>query len=131
MSFTDWPPMGRGRGGPGGGRTGQGGGERGAVPKRSLQERLVTVGHIGRLAVQVWRTSRFLTITTIVLRLLRAVQPVVALYAGKLIIDEIVHQLGQPPPGPGLSDWIDSGRLTPLSQYLAFEFAVVVGNDLL
>src|SRR6185436_21164879 len=72
-----------------------------------------------------------LTIATIILRLIRAVQPVVALYVGKLIIDEVVRQLGQPPPGPELSDWVASGRLTSLGQYLAIELALVVGNDLL
>src|ERR1043166_8562383 len=99
--------------------------------KRTWRERMATVGHLARLAVQVWHTSPGLTVVTIVLRLLRAVQPVVALYAGKLIIDEVVRQLGQPPPGPTLSDWWSSGRLNHLGQYLAFEFVVVVANDLL
>src|SRR6476469_1602859 len=99
--------------------------------KRTLRERMATIGHLGRLAAQVWRTSPALTIITIALRLVRAVHPVVALYVGKLIIDEVVRQIGQAPPGPALSDWFASGRLTHLGQYLALEFAVVVGNDLL
>jgi ATP-binding cassette subfamily B protein len=107
-------------------------GERGGPgERRSFRERMVTWGHIARLTAQVWRTSRFLTITTVVLRLLRAVQPVVALYVGKLIIDEVVLQISAPPPGAELSDWLASGRLTALGQYLALEFALVVGNDLL
>jgi ATP-binding cassette subfamily B protein len=99
--------------------------------KRTLRERMATIGHLGRLAAQVWRTSPPLTLITIALRLVRAIQPVVALFVGKLIIDEVVRQIGQPPPGPTLSDWFASGRLTHLAQYLALEFAVVVGNDLL
>src|SRR6478752_3415735 len=98
--------------------------------KRTLRERMATIGHLGRLAAQVWRTSPALTIITIALRLVRAIQPVVALFVGKLIIDEVVRQIGQAPPGPALSDWFASGRLTHLGQYLALEFAVVVGNDL-
>jgi hypothetical protein len=38
----------------------------------------------------------------------------VALFVGKLIIDEVVRQIGQAPPGPALSDWFASGRLTTL-----------------
>src|SRR6188474_2383236 len=123
MSFNDGPMWGRG---------GRRPGPPGATPeKQSLRDRLVTLGHIGRLTRQVWRTSPPLTVATIVLRLIRAVQPVVALYVGKLIIDEVVRQLGQPLPGPELSDWVASGRLTGLGQYLALELALVVGNDLL
>src|SRR4051812_42899676 len=96
--------------------------------KRTLRERMATIGHLARLAAQVWRTSPPLTIITIALRLVRALQPVVALFVGKLIIDEVVRQIGQPPPGPTLSDWFASGRLTHLAQYLALEFAVVVGT---
>src|ERR1700754_3112874 len=109
MAFSDWA-AGRGMGG--------GSRQRGAPEgKRSLRDRLVTLAHIGRLTGQVWRTSPPLTVITIVLRLLRALQPVVALYAGKLIIDEVVHQLGSPPPGPELGDWFASGRLQNLGQY--------------
>ncbi len=124
MAFADLGGM--------GGRGGMGRGQRGAPDgKRSLRDRLVTLGHIGRLTAQVWRTSPTLTVVTVVLRLLRALQPVVALYAGKLIIDEVVHQLGSPPPGPELGDWFGSGRLDNLMRFLAFEFALVVGNDVL
>src|SRR5688572_15722688 len=122
MSFQDWPRF-RGMGG----RPG----ERDASMRRSFRDRMVTLGHIGRLTAQVWRTSPLLTVTTMVLRLLRALQPVTALYVGKLIIDEVVIQIGAPPPGPDLADWLESGRLTALGQYLALEFALVVGNDLL
>src|SRR4051812_28603889 len=127
MSFNDGPrfgPPGRGGMGP----RGAGGS---AQPARSLRERLVTGWHICRLTSQVWRTSPVLTIITVVLRLLRALQPVAALYAGKLIIDEVVRQLGAPPPGPELSDWMASDRLTHLAQYLGFELALVVANDIL
>jgi ATP-binding cassette subfamily B protein len=120
MSFLNDQPGRRFRGSP-----------RAEAGARSLRERLETLGHIVRLARQVWRTSRLLTVLSIGFRLLRAVQPVLALYAGKLIIDEVVKQIGQPPPGPALADWLASGRLTLLGEYLGFEFALVIANDIL
>jgi len=114
---------------------GQARGRRPQSPKSDaptpLSERLATLKHLGRLSAQIWRTSRSLTIASIVLRLLRAVQPVMVLYVGKLIIDQVVLQSGQPAPGPEFSDWLASGRLTTLIELLAIEFALVVGSDAL
>ena len=42
----------------------------------------------------VWRTSPSLTVWTLVVRLLRALLPVITLYVGKLIIDEVVLVAG-------------------------------------
>ena len=77
-----------------------------------LGQRLATLRHLKRLFQQIWRTSPPLTAAAIGLRLLRAVQPLLLLYVGKLIIDEVVLQTGLPAPGPGFSDWLASGRLT-------------------
>jgi len=95
-----------------------------------LRERLATLRHLKRLVAQVWRTSPRLMLASIVLRLLRAVQPLLVLYVGKLIIDEIVLQSGQPAPAGGFEGWMASGRLTPLTELLALEFALVVAADL-
>ncbi|MDQ2704837.1 MAG: ABC transporter ATP-binding protein/permease [Pseudomonadota bacterium] len=99
--------------------------------KPPLGEQLATLRHLKRFFAQVWRTSAPLTIASIVLRLLRAVQPLLLLYVGKLIVDEVVRQSGMPAPGPGLSDWIASGRLVTVAELLALEFALVVIADLL
>jgi ATP-binding cassette subfamily B protein len=99
--------------------------------RRTWRERLQNLGHVRRLAIQVWRTSPGLAAAGMACRLLRAVQPVIALYVAKLIIDEVVLQIGQPAPGPDLADWWASGRLVRLGQYLALEFALVIANDLL
>ncbi len=79
----------------------------------------------------VWRTSRLLTASSLALRLIRALMPIVTLYIGKLIIDEVVA-LVQRPDNPGtLGDWLASGLLTPLILLLAAEFALAVFADIL
>jgi ATP-binding cassette subfamily B protein len=119
-----------------------GGGRGGRLPPRvnddgtpigptTFAERMATLRHLGRLIAQIWRTSRFLTIASIGLRVLRAVQPVIALYIAKLIIDEVVRQASLPSPGPELGDWLESGRLNAVIGYLGLEFALVVVTDLI
>jgi ATP-binding cassette subfamily B protein len=98
---------------------------------RSLSDRLATLKHLSRLFAQIWRTSPPLTIASIVLRLVRAVQPVLMLYIGKLIIDQVVLQTSQPAPGPEFGDWLASGRLTPLAELLGIEFVLVIASDAL
>jgi len=39
----------------------------------------------------VWQTSRFLTVSTALIRLVRSAIPVSILYVGKLIIDQVIH----------------------------------------
>lgn len=99
--------------------------------KPPLAEQLMTLRHLRRFFAQVWRTSPPLMLASIVLRLLSAVQPLLLLYVGKLIIDEVVLQTGQPAPGLAFSDWIASGRLVPIAELLALEFAIIVAADLL
>jgi len=96
-----------------------------------LGEQLATLKHLKRFFAQVWRTSAPLMIASIGLRLLAAVQPLLLLYVGKLIIDEVVLQTRQPAPGPAFSDWVASGRLLPVAELLALEFVLVVAYDLL
>ncbi|MCC6983887.1 MAG: hypothetical protein IT535_11500, partial [Bauldia sp.] len=125
MSFRDG-------GGRGGGRLPPRVGDNGTpLGPSTFAERMATLRHLGRLVAQIWRTSRFLTIASIGLRVLRAVQPVIALYIAKLIIDEVVLQTSLPAPGPDLGDWFEAGRLNRVIGYLALEFAVVVVTDLI
>ncbi len=63
----------------------------------------------------VWDTSPGLTVATLTLRLVAAVIPVLQLWVGKLIIDQIVH------PRPERSVWV----------FLAMEIGLVVLGDLL
>jgi hypothetical protein len=63
----------------------------------------------------VWRTSPQLTAASLLLRLMRALLPVVALYIGKLIIDDVVLlvQAGGQRRGGILARPADSGRQRP------------------
>ena len=96
-----------------------------------LGEQLATLRHLKRFFAQIWRTSRSLTVASILLRLASAMQPLLMLYIAKLIIDEVVLQSRQPAPGPAFSDWLASGRLIPVAELLALEFALVVISDVL
>jgi ATP-binding cassette subfamily B protein len=92
-------------------------------------ERLKTFKHLGRLFAQMWRTSPWLISLSIGLRLVVAVQPPLVLLFTKLIIDEVVRQTGLGMPGPELSDWLASGRLTNLIWLLAAELVLVLARD--
>lgn len=80
---------------------------------------------------QIWRTSHWLTLASIFLRLVRAVQPVLALYVGKLIIDEVVRLAATHTVGSSMTDWWASGRLRVILPLLAIEFALVFALDLM
>ncbi|SEG79324.1 hypothetical protein [Bosea lathyri] len=75
----------------------------------ALRQRFRTWAHLPRLLRSLWNASPALAALIVVLRLLRAVQPPLVLFIGKLIIDEIVLQTATPAPGPEISDWLDSG----------------------
>ncbi|MCB0297151.1 MAG: ABC transporter ATP-binding protein, partial [Calditrichaeota bacterium] len=57
----------------------------------SFKERMNALGNLPKLFRLIWETSRWMTISTLLLRLLQAAVPLVTLYLGKLIIDEIVR----------------------------------------
>jgi ATP-binding cassette subfamily B protein len=80
----------------------------------------------------VWRTSPPLTAASLLLRLLRALLPIVTLYIGKLIIDDVVLLVQAPPDRPEtLRQWLDSGLLNRLGLLLFAEFALAVLADIL
>lgn len=60
----------------------------------SLRERMAALRNLPPFLRQVWRTSPALTLTSLGLRLIRALMPLAMLYVGKLIIDEAVHLAG-------------------------------------
>ncbi|WP_084645495.1 ABC transporter ATP-binding protein [Devosia insulae] len=116
-----------------GGRVGGGRGANGPDIPDALPfdkgERLKTFRHLGRLFAQMWRTSPWLMGLSIALRLVVAIQPPLVLLLTKLIIDEVVHQTSLGVPGPELSDWLESGRLSFLMALLAGEFVLVFARD--
>src|SRR5882757_3031099 len=98
---------------------------------RSFKERLGALKNLRPFLTIVWRTSRSLTVASLLLRLARALLPVITLYVGKLIIDDVV-MLGQMPDKPGtLPEWIASGLLNWLGFLLVAEFGLAVIADIL
>ncbi len=79
----------------------------------------------------VWQTSPALTLGQALLRILRALLPVVTLYVGKLIIDEVVRLAGVPSTHETLRQWIASGALDRIGWLLALEFGLAVLSDVL
>lgn len=57
----------------------------------TLKDRFSALKNLPRFFGLVWQTSRFLTISTAVIRLIRSAIPVSVLYVGKLIIDQVIH----------------------------------------
>lgn len=102
-----------------------------ASARTTLLQRFTTLAQLPRLLRSLWTASPVLVSAAIVLRLLRAVQPPLALFVGKLIVDEVVLQAGMPSPGPALADWLASGRLSALAEWLALECVLMVGANIL
>ena len=99
--------------------------------KRSWRERVGALRNVPPFLRLVWQTSRKLTLGTLLLRLVRALVPVVTLWIGKLIIDEVIL-LAQAPGAPrALLDWYRSGVLDRLLWLLLAEFGLAVLSDLL
>jgi len=117
-----------------GGRAGQGpyAAERGEPPPRlALRERFGALRNLPPFLRLVWQTSPLLALSTLVLRLGRALLPVATLFVGKLIIDEVVR-LAQLPTTPGsLAGWLDSGLLGRLGWLLVLELGLAVASDVL
>ena len=98
---------------------------------RSFKERVGALKNLWPFLTIVWRTSRPLTAASLLLRLARALLPVITLYVGKLIIDDVV-MLVQMPDKPGtLLEWIDSDLLNWLGFLLIAECALAVLADIL
>ena len=68
----------------------------------------------------IWDTSWSLTVANVLLRLVKAALPVAMLYVGKLIIDEVILQVGA-----------DVKEYDLLWQWLAIEFGLALLSDLL
>ena len=81
------------------------------MANRSLKERVGALKNLRPFLIMVWRTSRGLTAASLVLRLVRAVLPVVTLYVGKLIIDDVVLLVQAQHKPETLRLWLGSGLL--------------------
>jgi len=102
-----------------------------ATAGTSLKDRVGALKNLRPFLMMVWRTSRGLTAASLALRLVRAVLPVVTLYIGKLIIDNVVLLVQAPDKPETLGLWLASGLLNWLILLLASEFMLAVMADVL
>lgn len=96
---------------------------------RTFRERVGALKTLRPFMAMVWQTSPSLTIGLLVLRVLRALLPVVSLYIGKLIIDDVVMLLQLPNRPVTWQGWMESGHLTGIGILLLAEFALAVLSD--
>jgi ATP-binding cassette subfamily B protein len=89
-------------------------------PELSWRERFTALTHLRPLFKLVWEVSPSLTVASATLRLMRAGLPVLLLYVGKLIIDEVVRLVD-----------IGGGDLEYLWILVAIELGLALLSDLL
>src|SRR5688572_2220860 len=100
-------------------------------PPRSLRERFGALRNIPPFLKLVWQTSSTLATASLMLRLVRAVLPVLTLYIGKLIIDEVIALASSTEIPATLSAWLSSGLLDRLAWLLGAELVLAVLFDVL
>lgn len=87
---------------------------------KGYRERFVALRNLPRFFALIWKVSPPLMLGTIVLRVVRAAIPALALYVGKLIVDEVVLLSRTP-----------THDTTHLWQLVALEFGIAVVSDML
>ena len=102
-----------------------------APSQTSFRARWAALRNIGPFLRLVWAASPALTLASLVLRVIRAVLPIAALWIGKLIIDDVVRLSALPQRPETLRDWWQAGHLTLLSLYVVLEFALAILSDVL
>ena len=101
------------------------------APQPSFRERFQALRNLPPFMRQIWQTSPGLTVFTLSLRLVRALMPVVTLYIGKLIIDEVVRLVGVGVAFDTLPSAWSAGVLDHLALLVLAELALAVLSDLL
>jgi len=97
----------------------------------NLRERFAALRNLPPFLRDIWCTSPLLALSSLLLRLARALLPIATLYVGKLIVDEAVRLVAL---GTGAQDFAQmwqSGVLHHLLGLLAIEFALAVASDIL
>ena len=102
----------------------------GAV-RPSLRARFGALRNLPPFIRLVWQTSPTLTLAQGALRLVRALLPVIALYVGKLIIDEVVLLTQAQHAATSIRQWWSDGLLDRIGTLLAIEFGLAVLSDVL
>ncbi|PYD62730.1 ABC transporter ATP-binding protein [Gluconacetobacter entanii] len=86
-----------------------------------LSRRFGVYGHLPRMFRQLWQCSPALTLASMGLRLIQAIQPPLALYVAKLIVDGVIHLGGHARDRAGADH---------LELWLAVEFGLIILSDL-
>jgi len=86
----------------------------------TLKERLAALRNLPAFFKLVWETDRWLTVVNAVLRIIRSAMPVMLLYVGKLIIDQVI-----------LLNRHHSDDTYHLWQLVGFEFGLAILTDAL
>jgi ATP-binding cassette subfamily B protein len=97
----------------------------------NLRERFAALRNLPPFLRDIWRTSPMLALSSLLLRLARALLPIATLYVGKLIVDEAVRLVGLGAGTQGFAQMWDAGVLDHLLALLAAEFALAVAADIL
>ncbi|WP_415509475.1 ABC transporter ATP-binding protein [Acetobacter sp.] len=95
-----------------------------------LRGRFGVYGHLPRMFRQLWACSPSLTLASAVLRVIQAVQPAMALYIAKLIVDEVVRLSRIPTLPAPITAWMVHGSSGHLQEYLVLEFGLIIVFDL-
>jgi ATP-binding cassette subfamily B protein len=101
------------------------------LERQTFRARLGALRNLPPFLKLVWRTSPALTLGQAALRIVRALLPVVTLYVGKLIIDEVVLLAARAHAHDSLRQWMASGELDHLGWLIALEFGLAVASDVL
>jgi len=110
-----------------------GGGARGTPPRpapKNLRERFIALRNLPPFLRELWAASPPLLVADLALRVVRAVLPVVTLFVGKLIIDEVVALLRAGGTFDSLGAALASGHFNRLGVWLGCEFGLAVLSDL-
>ncbi|MGH7459888.1 MAG: ABC transporter ATP-binding protein [Longimicrobiales bacterium] len=98
---------------------------------QTVRERVNALRNLPPFLRLIWQTSKTLTVSSLLLRVARALLPVATLYVAKLIIDEVVRLTQLPDIPGGFSAWLNSNLLDHLLWLLALEFGLAVLSDVL
>nr|WP_246191211.1 ABC transporter ATP-binding protein [Aureimonas leprariae] len=101
----------------------------GPAAPRGVRERSRALRNLPPFLVLVWRASPPLAASAVALRLVRAFLPILLLFVGKLIIDEVVRLAGLPNRPDSLANWLESGLADRLALLVAAEFALAIADD--
>ena len=96
----------------------------------NFRERFSAMRNVRPFLAEIWATSKSLTIAAVIIRLIRALLPIITLYIGKLIIDEAIALVAADVADDLKTGW-QSGALNNLLMWLGIELALAVANDLL